>query len=59
MRLIGVFNPRMRFVAHLFAYFGNHEDPFYAEQTWKELGKPTTTLVEFSKGLRRKTTVTG
>ena len=59
MRLIGVFNPRMRFVAHLFAYFGNHEDPFYAEQTWKELGKPPPPLVEFSKGLRRKPTVTG
>lgn len=53
MRLIGLFNPRMRFVAHLFAYFGNHEDPFYAERTWRELGKPTTTLVEFAKSLRR------
>ena len=54
MRIIGLFNPKMRFVAHLFAYFGNHEDPFYAERTWKDLGKPTTTLVEFAKGLRRK-----
>lgn len=59
MRLIGLFNPRMRFVAHLFAYFGNHEDPFYAEQTWKELGKPTTKLVDFAKALRRQTAVAG
>lgn len=59
MRLIGLFNPKMRFVAHLFAYFGNHEDPFYAGQTWKDLGKPTMTLVEFSKSLRRKTVVIG
>ena len=58
MRLIGLFNPKMRFVAHLFAYFGNHEDPFYAERTWQALGKPTTTLVDFAKGLRRKTVVT-
>ena len=57
MRLIGLFNPRMRFVAHLFAYFGNHEDPFYADRTWRELGKPTTTLVEFAKGLSRKAAV--
>ena len=54
MRIIGLSNPKMRFVAHLFTYFGNHEDPFYAEWTWKELGKPTTTLVQFAKGLRRK-----
>ena len=54
MRIIGLFNRRMRFVAHLFAYFGNHEDPFYAEQAWKEFGKPTTTLVDFAQGLRRK-----
>jgi uncharacterized protein YbjT (DUF2867 family) len=59
MRLIGLFNPKMRFVARLFAYFGNHEDPFYAGQTWQALGKPTTTLVDFAKGLRRKTVVTG
>ncbi len=59
MRIIGLFNPRMRFVAHLFAYFGNHEDPFYAAQTWKELGKPTVTLVEFAKGLRRKAALAG
>ena len=57
MRLIGLFNPKMRFVAHLFAYFGNHEDPFYAGRTWKELGKPTITLVNFAKGLRRTAAV--
>ena len=39
MRLISLFNPRMWFVAHLFASFGNHEDPFYAERTWRDLGK--------------------
>ena len=58
MRLIGLFNPRMRFVAHLFAYFGNHEDPFYAEQTWRELGKPATTLVHFAKSLSWKSQLT-
>ncbi len=53
MRIIGLFNPEMRFVAHLFAYFGNHEDPFYAGRTWAELGEPTTTLVDFARTLRR------
>lgn len=55
MRLIGVFNPKMHFVAHLFAYFGNHEDPFYSGETWKLLGKPTTTLKDFATALRRQT----
>jgi len=59
MRLIGLFNPRMRFVAHLLAYFGNYEDPFYARRTWKDLGKPTTTLVDFAKALRRETAAAG
>lgn len=59
MRLIGLFNPKMRFVAHLFAYFGNHEDPFYAEATWKTLGKPTTTLANFATALRGTSAVAG
>ncbi|RUS00781.1 SDR family oxidoreductase [Pectobacterium polaris] len=54
MKIIGFFNPKMKFVAHLFEYFGNHEDPFYAEQTWQKLGKPKTTLEMFAKKLRQK-----
>lgn len=53
MRMIGFFNPKMKFVAHLFAYFGDHEDPFYAGETWKKLGKPTTTLEMFATQLRQ------
>jgi hypothetical protein len=52
IRALGLFSPRMKFVGHLFAYFANHEDPFYADRTWRELGKPTTTLEMFAKGLR-------
>ncbi|MFT8646361.1 SDR family oxidoreductase [Gluconacetobacter sp.] len=52
MRMIGLFNPKMKFVAHLFAYFGDHEDPFYAEEAWEKLGRPTTTLEMFAHGLR-------
>ena len=52
IRLVSLFDKRMKFVAELFEYFGNHEDPFYAAQTWKDLGKPTTTLDAFAKDLR-------
>lgn len=57
IRLIGLFSPRMKFVGELFAYFGSHEDPFYADRTWQELGRPTTTLEMFAKGLRQKAAV--
>ena len=53
MRVVGLFNPKMRFVAHLFAYFGNHEDPFYAAKTWAALGKTATTLKAFASSLRQ------
>lgn len=52
IKIIGLFSPKMKFVSHLFEYFGNHEDPFYAEETWEQLGKPTTTLDIFSRRLR-------
>ena len=55
MRTIGLFNKKMKFVSHLFAYFGSHEDPFYAQKTWQHLGTPTTTLEMFATNLRGKT----
>lgn len=57
IKAVGLFSPRMKFVAHLFTYFGNHEDPFYAEKTWQDLGKPVTTLEMFAHRLRRTSTV--
>jgi uncharacterized protein YbjT (DUF2867 family) len=57
IQLLGLFNPKMRFIGHLFAYFSRHEDPFYADGTWQVLGKPTTTIERFSKGLRLARTV--
>ncbi|SCU78316.1 LAMI_0A04214g1_1 [Lachancea mirantina] len=53
MKLMGLFNSQMKFFAHLFEYFGNHEDAFYAGETWELLGKPTTTLETFAKNLRK------
>lgn len=54
MRVMGIFSPKLRFFAQLFTYFGNHEDAFFADQTWKDLGKPATSLEAFSKNLRKK-----
>jgi uncharacterized protein YbjT (DUF2867 family) len=52
VKALGLFNPRMKFLGHLFAYFGDHEDPFFAYETWRDLGKPTTTIAAFARGLR-------
>lgn len=57
IQLLGIFSPKMRFIGHLFAYFSRHEDPLYADRTWKELGKPTTTIEQFAKDLRLAQTV--
>jgi uncharacterized protein YbjT (DUF2867 family) len=54
IRLLGIFNPKLRFVGHLFAYFSRLEDPFCADRTGQDLGKPTTTIERFSKGRRLK-----
>jgi uncharacterized protein YbjT (DUF2867 family) len=54
IRMVSIFDKKMKFVGDLFEYFGNHEDPFYAAQTWKDLGRPTTTLEAFAKDLRTR-----
>jgi uncharacterized protein YbjT (DUF2867 family) len=56
IRVLGLFSPRIKFVGHLFAYFGSHEDPFYADQTWRDLGKPKTSVEMFARGLRQSPT---
>ena len=52
VKAIGLFSPKMKFLGHMFSYFDNTPDPFYADETWQELGKPTTTIEEFARQLR-------
>lgn len=54
VKVIGLFSPKMKFLGHMFSYFDNTPDPFYAEETWQELGKPTTTIQEFARQLKVK-----
>lgn len=57
IRLIGLFNPEMRFLGHMFSYFGQTKvEPFQARSTWDELGKPTVTIEEYARRLKRKPT---
>jgi len=52
IRGIGIFNPKMRFLAHMFAYFEKTNDTFLAEETWRDLGKPNDTIEDFARKLR-------
>jgi uncharacterized protein YbjT (DUF2867 family) len=52
VKAIGLFSPKMKFLGHMFSYFDNTPDPFYADETWQELGKPTTTVQEFALQLK-------
>jgi uncharacterized protein YbjT (DUF2867 family) len=54
VKAIGVFSPKMKFLGHMFTYFDQTPDPFYAEETWAELGKPTTSVQEFARQLKLK-----
>jgi uncharacterized protein YbjT (DUF2867 family) len=52
VKALGIFSPKMKFMGHMFSYFDNTPDPFYAEETWAELGKPMTTVKEFARQLK-------
>lgn len=52
IRVIGLFNANMRFLAHMFAYFERQPDPFYADGTWRDLGRPTATIEDFARAQR-------
>lgn len=52
VKAMGLFIPKMKFMGHMFSYFGKTPDPFYAEETWAELGKPTTTIKQFAQQLK-------
>jgi uncharacterized protein YbjT (DUF2867 family) len=49
IQAIGLVNPKMRFLGHMFSYFEKQDDPFYAEDTWRELGTPTTSIEGFAR----------
>ena len=52
VKALGFFSPKMKFMGHMFNYFDNTPDPFYAAETWAELGKPTTTVKDFARRLK-------
>ena len=51
-KLLGLFSPTMNYVRHISEALNTTVEPFAAERTWAELGKPNTTLAQFARTFR-------
>ncbi|CAA6827174.1 MAG: Unknown protein [uncultured Aureispira sp.] len=49
LKFIGLFNPTLSYVTKLMEALNNHPEKFDAEETWKDLGKPTISLEQYAK----------
>lgn len=54
VRTLGIFVPKMSHLAELFGFYEKTKEAFYAEQTWKDLGKPRTSLEEFAQQFKEE-----
>jgi hypothetical protein len=50
LKLIGKFNQEINYGYHIIEALNNYPERFDAEQTWKDLGKPSITLQDFAAG---------
>ena len=51
LRLLGVFNQKMNYGARICEALNNYPEKFESQKTWKDLGKPTITLEEYTRSL--------
>jgi hypothetical protein len=49
LKFAGVFSQKMNYVAHIIEALNNYPEKFSAENTWRDLGKPTITLKDFAE----------
>lgn len=52
IKLIGIFVPKFKIIGIMGEYFKDFKEEFIAEETWRELGKPTLTIETFRKAIR-------
>lgn len=48
-KLIGFFSHELRYASKITEALNNYQEPFQAENTWEELGKPEITIERFAK----------
>jgi|CXWL01.1.fsa_nt_gi uncharacterized protein YbjT (DUF2867 family) len=51
MKFLGIFSRKMNYVANICDAMNKYPEKFESEQTWKELGKPEVTLLNYIKSL--------
>lgn len=49
LKIMGVFNQRMHYLAHICEALNKYPEKLVAEKTWAELGKPSISVAEFAK----------
>ena len=52
LKYLGVFNQRMNYAYHICEALNKYPEKFESENTWNELGKPSTTLSEYVASLK-------
>jgi hypothetical protein len=49
LKFVGRFVQPLNYAANIIEAMNNYPEPFTAENTWRELGKPTTTLKDYAE----------
>ena len=52
LKYLGVFNQRMNYAYHICEALNKYPEKFESENTWNDLGKPSTTLAEYIASLK-------
>lgn len=49
LKIVGLFNKDLGYMTKIMDSVINHPEPFQAEATWRDLGKPSDTVESFAK----------
>lgn len=52
LKYLGIFNQRMNYAYHICEALNKYPEKFESQNTWDDLGKPSTTLAEYIASLK-------
>ena len=52
LKYLGLLNQRMNYAYHICEALNKYPEKFESENTWNDLGKPSTTLAEYAASLK-------
>ena len=52
LKYLGIFNQRMNYAYHICEALNKYPEKFESENTWNDLGKPSTTLADYVASLK-------